>query len=103
MFPDEAYHLPPDWEQQDFQNLLREALETEAGEEAEVEFLGDEDQPDHNKYEDICGPAQGEDDPDPFFVLDGLVEDDATDIKHLPPNTYTYIFIRLEYAVCLVV
>ncbi|KAG2141058.1 hypothetical protein DEU56DRAFT_734574 [Suillus clintonianus] len=52
-----------------------------------AEFLGDEDQQDANQFEDIFGPAQeGEDDPDPFFIPDGLEEEEATDLKRLPPH-----------------
>lgn len=93
----------------DFQDLLHEALEKEMNDELDAEFLGDEDQPDDNELEDIFGPAHDrEDDPDPFFVPDGLIEDDATDIKHLPPHlvsiyavvSWLYLQFHLPRAAC---
>ncbi|KAG1723043.1 hypothetical protein EDB19DRAFT_1916291 [Suillus lakei] len=102
--PNKAYRLAPDPEQEDFQHLLREALEkeTDDSDELAAEFLGDEDQHDANQFEDIFGPAQeGEDNPDPFFVPDGLEEEGATDLKHLPPHllsVYAVVsWLHLQY------
>jgi hypothetical protein len=94
--PDEAYHLPPDREQQDFQNLLREALGTdlEMDDELAADFQEDQDQDGANQYEDIFGPAQeGEDDPHPFFIPDGLEDEEALDLSHLPPHCSLYMLL----------
>ncbi|KAG2066579.1 hypothetical protein BDR04DRAFT_1121104 [Suillus decipiens] len=85
--PHDAHNLPPDQEEQELQYQLQQAIK-HAEENPDLDQDLDPDAnhlKDIDEYQDILGEAQpAEDDPDSFFIADGLCAEDTADITHLP-------------------
>ncbi|KIK33063.1 hypothetical protein CY34DRAFT_27105 [Suillus luteus UH-Slu-Lm8-n1] len=85
--PHDAHNLPPDQEEQELQYQLQQAIK-HAEENLDIDQDLDPDAnplEDVDEYEDLLGEAQpAKDNPDPFFIADGLCAEDTADITHLP-------------------
>lgn len=102
--PHDAHNLPPDQEEHELQYQLQQAIK-HAEENPDLDQDLDPDAnplEDVDEYQDILGEAQpAEDDPDPFFIADGLCVEDTTDIMHLPGHLvsiYTVVsWLHLQF------
>ncbi|KAG2052952.1 hypothetical protein BDR06DRAFT_972639 [Suillus hirtellus] len=102
--PHDAHNLPPDQEEHELQYQLQQAIK-HAEENSDLDQDLDPDAnplEDVDEYQDILGKAQpAEDDPNPFFIADGLCAEDTTNIIHLPGHLvliYTVVsWLHLQF------